>query len=178
MNSALTRLTQLLPPPATAQPKDWESIEAELGVGLPADYKELIDTYGGVYIDDYLYVLEPKCANRNYDLIDAASERAEAYEELWEFEEKPSELEEEGSSITPWATTDNGEWLFWRASPDVDPDSWTVMVNEARGEEWEHYGMTCTEFLVAALSGDVRSDILWSRFPQPAHYFSTLGPVD
>ncbi len=77
------------------------------------------------------------------------------YEELWDFEEKPGELEEEGSFVVPWATTDNGEWLFWRASPDVHPDSWTVLLNEAHGEEWEHYEMTCTEFLVAAPSGDV-----------------------
>lgn len=42
------------------------------------------------------------------------------------------------------------------------------MVNEARGDRWDHYAMTCTEFLLAALTGDVQSDVLSSRPVHPA----------
>ncbi|WP_439658666.1 hypothetical protein ACSHWB_40790 [Lentzea sp. HUAS TT2] len=37
--------------------------------------------------------------------------------------------------------------------------------SEARGEEWEHFEMGCAEFLAGTLTGEVRSDLLWSRHP-------------
>ena len=50
-------------------------------------------------------------------------------------------------------------------------EGWTVLVNEARGEEWEHFEMGCAEFLVATLTGEVRSGLLWSRYPTDPHTF-------
>jgi uncharacterized membrane protein YdbT with pleckstrin-like domain len=60
---------------------------------------------------------------------------------------------------------------------DQNPDQWTVVVNEARGDRWEHYPMNCTEFLLAALTGDVYSDVLSSRFPLTTHEYRQLTAV-
>ncbi|BDM70103.1 hypothetical protein HEK616_35900 [Streptomyces nigrescens] len=174
MNSSIGELTELIQPPSVRRDKDWASAEHALGIRLPADYKELIETYGGSNWDDYLYVLEPGCPNDNYDLIEWEDQQAEALEGLWEFEKKPAELEDEGVRVIPWATTDNGECLYWLIRPGRDPESWTVMVNEARGERWEHFPHTCTRFLASALTGDLRSNILSSRFPLPVHEFRQL----
>lgn len=51
------------------------------------------------------------------------------------------------------------------------------MVNEARGDLWEHYPMTCTVFLLAALTDDVQSDVLSSRFPLTRHEYRQLTSV-
>ncbi|MBT2401456.1 SMI1/KNR4 family protein [Streptomyces sp. ISL-100] len=177
MNPSIARLTQLVPPPSEVREKDWASAEQELGVGLPLDYKELIHTYGGSNWDDYLYVLEPGCPNDNYDLIEWEDQQTEALDGLWEFEKKPRELQDEGTRVIPWATTDNGECLYWLARPGQEPDQWTIMVNEARGERWEHYSTTCTQFLADVLQGELRSTILSSRFPLSTHEFRQLQPV-
>ncbi|MFG2554575.1 SMI1/KNR4 family protein [Streptomyces sp. NPDC048581] len=177
MDAALTRLTQIIAPPSEPGNTDWDSVEGQLGVALLADYKQLIRTYGGSNWDDYLYLLEPGCPNDNYDLIEWEVQQTEALEGLWEFEEKPAELADAASRVIPWASTDNGECLYWLVRAGQDPDQWTVMVNEARGDRWEHHSMNCTEFLVAALVGDVQSSVLSSRFPLAAHEFRQLMAV-
>ncbi len=175
MNSSIERLTQLIPPPPVPSQKEWGLVENEIMTPLPSDYKELIDTYGGGLFDDCLWLLEPGCENKNYDLLIEAKERAEAFELLWGHgEAKPSELDEADSRVIPWATTENGEFVFWLARPGQDPDTWTVMVNEGRGPEWEHHEMTCTSFLVGVLEGDVRSEILW-ELPAAEHEFHPSG---
>ncbi|MEU8888094.1 SMI1/KNR4 family protein [Streptomyces sp. NPDC048442] len=177
MTNALTRLLEIAPAPSEPRRKDWSAVESRLGVGLPADYKEFIQVYGGSDWDDYLYVLEPDCPNKHYDLIKWAGFQPDALEGLWEVEKKPAELEVEGSRVLPWATTDNGECLYWLIRPGLEPDRWTVMVNEARGERWEHFPVSCTQFLAASLDGDLQSEILWSQYPRETHEFFQLGPA-
>ncbi|MFJ8675469.1 SMI1/KNR4 family protein [Streptomyces sp. NPDC093589] len=171
MNSSVTRLVETLGASESSAPKAWGPVEADLGTSLPDDYKELIDRMGGGRIEEYMYILEPDCPNGHYELVHHAREREESYEVLWMIEDKPPELEVEGSGIIPWATTDNGEFLFWRTLPGQRPDQWTVILNEARGDRWEHYEMNCTDFLLATLTGEVRSRILWSAFPLEQHVF-------
>ncbi|MFH9738966.1 SMI1/KNR4 family protein [Streptomyces roseolus] len=177
MASGISRLLEIAPAPEGPRTKDWDAFEAALGSELPSDYKEFIGIYGGSKWDDYLYVLEPECPNKHYDLITWARNQAEDLEYLWEVEEKPAELEAEGARVLPWATTDNGECLYWLVRPGVDPDGWTVMVNEARGERWEHFPVTCTRFLASCLDGELRSSILSSLFPLAAHEFRRLRAV-
>ncbi|MDV5146885.1 SMI1/KNR4 family protein [Streptomyces sp. SBC-4] len=177
MTNALTRLLEIAPAPSEPRRKDWGAVERGLGVELPADYKELIRVYGGSNWDDYLYVLEPGCPNENYDLITWAEQQAEDLEGLWQFEKKPVELAVDGTRVVPWATTDNGECLYWLVVPGCEPDRWCVMVNEARGDRWEHFAVSCTQFLSSALAGELRSAILSSRFPLATHEFRQIGAV-
>ncbi|MBV7699223.1 SMI1/KNR4 family protein [Streptomyces sp. TRM70350] len=174
MNAHVERLTNLVVPPEDAgRRQDWDDVARELGLGLPADYRELIDTYGGGRFDAYLWLLEPRCPNRHYDLHRSVAERDEGFEMLWEDgEPKPVQLlESPGSRVIPWASTDNGEFLYWLAHPEIHPDDWTVMVNEARGAWWEHFDVGCAELLVRLLTGEVRSEILSSSFPLEVHEF-------
>ncbi|MEV0598442.1 SMI1/KNR4 family protein [Streptomyces sp. NPDC050315] len=172
MSPELSRLAELLPrPAAVGHAPNWDAAEAELHTALPADYRELIAAYGGGFIDNYLLLLEPGCPNAVYDLIKISAEREEANESLWEFEDKPAEMEPEGNRLVCWATTDNGEYLYWLVQPSDDPDSRPILINSESGEDWERYDMTVTRFLTAVLGGDVRSEILWDRFPLPTHEF-------
>ncbi|MFD7572752.1 SMI1/KNR4 family protein [Streptomyces sp. NPDC059810] len=175
MTDALTRLLEVAPASGDPHQKDWDGVERSLGVRLPADYKELIRVYGGGNWDDYLYVLEPGCPNESYDLITWAVQQAEDLEGLWEFEKKPAELAVDGARVVPWATTDNGECLYWLVRPGFGADEWTVMVNEARGDRWEHFAVSCTQFLASVLAGELRSALLSSRFPLATHEFRRIG---
>lgn len=175
--SNLEQLAQLVPLPPAGRDKDWDQVQQALGRDLPTDYKALIGTYGGSNWDDYVYVLEPGCPNDNYDLLTWDAHQMEDLEDLWEFEKKPEQLEEEGTRVVPWATTDNGECLYWLARPGQPADQWTVMINEARGDRWEHFDTTCTGFLVSALTGELTSSVLSSQFPLRQHQFRQLQAV-
>ncbi|MFE5003836.1 SMI1/KNR4 family protein [Streptomyces sp. NPDC057684] len=175
MNEQVRQLTGLLQADTTsAQQQDWSGIESELQVQLPTDYKEFIEQVGGGKVDGYLYILAPSSPNQHYDLAKSAAERDEAYEDIFDFEDKPAQLEPEGSRIIPWGTTDNGEWLFWRILPGQDPAEFAVLVNEARGERWEFHELGFAAYLAAILDGGIQSDILSSAFPTDPHTFRTF----
>ncbi|MEV6421242.1 SMI1/KNR4 family protein [Streptomyces sp. NPDC051662] len=172
MNEHVSRLIDVLAADATApQQQDWSGIESELQVRLPDDYKEFIERVGGGWVDGYLYILAPSSPNQHYDLAKSSAEREEAYEDIFDIEEKPAQLEPEGSRIIPWGTTDNGEWLFWRILPGQDPAEFAVLINEARGDRWEFHELGFAEYLTAVLRGEIRSDILSSAFPSGPHDF-------
>jgi hypothetical protein len=158
------------------RPKDWAATADRLGTELPSDYKEFIGTCGGGYIDGYLYVLEPDCASQYHDLVGNAEERAEAFDYLWdEPEEMPAELREPGARFIPWASTDNGEFIYWVARPGQEPDEWSIVINEARGECYERHQMGFARFLLAALTGEIRSEILSDHyFPSTPHTFRSF----
>jgi len=172
MTDANDRLARLLPRPHGIRPKDWTAVRHRLGTDLPADYKAFVDRYGGGYVDGYLWVLEPDCANPYYDLFTSTEERTEANQELWDGgEKKPAEVDGTGARLIPWASTDNGEFLYWLVRPGVRPDDWTVMVNEARGPWWEHRETGFSAFLAGTLAGEIHCEILWSRYPASPHTF-------
>jgi SMI1-KNR4 cell-wall len=173
MNRHVTRITELAPRPSDPSARNWEEVERSLGTVLPADYKKLVDVFGGGVFDGYLWLLEPDCGNHPYDLAGNIDERSESLEYLWESgEPQPTELREPGSKLIPWASTDNGEFLYWLAQEGQAPESWSVMINEARGEEWEHHPSGCAELLADLLSGETHSEILSPNFPKPDHTFT------
>ncbi|MGW6356849.1 SMI1/KNR4 family protein [Streptomyces sp. NPDC055092] len=174
MSPELERLVRVLPmPSAPHAAPDFDQAEATLQMVLPADYKELMEVYGGGFIDGYLRLLEPACSNRVYDLIKIAAEREDANEGLWEYGDRPPEMEIEGNRLVSWGATDNGEYLFWLVAPGDDPGSRPILINGVSDEDWERYDLTVTGFLAAVLSGEIRSELLWSNFPLPVHEFRT-----
>ncbi|WP_419995882.1 SMI1/KNR4 family protein [Streptomyces boninensis] len=154
MPADLSDLVRVAPPGAAEISRpNWDEAFAALGHELPSDYVHTIDRYGAGRFDEYLWILAPGCEKPSYDLILAAEERAESLEMLWKSgEPKPEELTDPDNRLIPWASTDNGEFVYWLARSGKSPDEWTVMVNEARGDEWEHHDMGCLEFIVSTLS--------------------------
>lgn len=179
MSADVDELQRLVPPPPGGGPPSpaWAEVSARLGIGLPADYVELIETYGGGQFDDYLYLLEPFAANDSYDLVREAGVRAEAFELLWSGgEPRPSFLGAPGQRLLPWASTDNGEFCYWLVAPGIAPDRWPVVVNEGRGPGWEHFDLGCAAFLLAVLRRRVDSEILMDEdFPADLHSFRPLA---
>ncbi|MFG2661720.1 hypothetical protein [Streptomyces sp. NPDC048425] len=76
-----------------------------------------------------------------------------------------------GTRLVCWATTDNGEYLYWLVQPGDTPGSRPILINDESGEDWERYDMTVTQFFTAVLSGEARSQILRDKFPLEQHQF-------
>ena len=179
MDPSLARLVELIPPTATPVSKDWDAVEGRLGTPLPQDYRDLVDTYGGGQFDAHISLLEPGSPGEVYDLFVDNDGLMSDLEKLWNIGlEKPEELQEAGSRVVAWATTDNGENLYWLVRPGQRPADWTVMVNEGRGPLWEHFSMNCTGFLLSILSGVVESDVLGYALPVDEHHFSPAADPD
>ncbi|MFI0960969.1 SMI1/KNR4 family protein [Streptomyces sp. NPDC021080] len=153
------QLARLCPPPGAGRTVNWAAVEAELGVTLPVDYKHLIDRYGGGVFSGVLWLLEPGCPDPLYDLLAQTAEREEILAGLWEDgEDKPSELLAPGTRLVPWGYAEGGgHHLYWLVRPGVEPEEWTVVLNEGRGPLWEAYPMSCGQFLLEVVAGTTAS---------------------
>ncbi|MEU1479161.1 hypothetical protein [Streptomyces sp. NPDC005760] len=169
----LDTLVRLCPPPATPPPVvDWARAERALGAALPADYKQLVETYGGGLFDETIWLLAPDSAHPDCDLHAQARERDEILADLWEFEEKPAALLEPGARVLPWAYEEgSGAFLYWLARPGQHPDEWTVLYNEGRGPLWERHDMGCVAFLLAVLTGTAETAYF-------GHLYEVLKPTE
>jgi hypothetical protein len=178
MSAAMDKLLEVVPPPEGDRPPvDWPALSAALGTELPRDYRELVSTYGGGQFDRHLYLLEPSASGSGYGIVTLHEERTEALEEVWnDGEPKPPQLDE-GSRLIVWAATDDGQYIYWLVQPGQSPDDWTLLVQEGRGPNWEHFQMGCVSFLAATLTGTVHSELLSSGYPQAPHEFVPMGSL-
>jgi hypothetical protein len=181
---ALQRLVSIVPPPQSAGsgPVDWDRVENGMRTALPADYKEMIETYGRGSFDGFLWVLQPSDPNKNLDL---ESRRVEAMWSLRILQSDPStqaygggesvpyRVEEGAEEIIPWAVTDNGDICYWVARWE-SPDEWTVAVNEGGAPEWESFDGSATQFLLEVFSGTFSSEIFPEDFPSLNPSFTSL----
>ncbi|MFF6916540.1 hypothetical protein [Streptomyces sp. NPDC012466] len=170
---ALDALVHLCPPPADPPPAvDWAQAELALGTALPADYKQLVETYGDGVFDETIWLLVPDSAYDDCDLHAQTAERNEILTDLWEFEDKPAGLREAGAKVLPWAFEEGtGAFLYWLARPGQHPDEWTVLYNEGRGPLWEHHDMGCLSFLLAVLTGTAKTEYF-------GHLYDVLKPTE
>lgn len=106
---AIDTLVRLCPPPADPLPAlDWPQAERALGTALPADYKQLVETYGDGIFDETIWLLVPDSAYDDCNLHTRTTERHEVLAALWEFEDKPAGLQEAGARVLPWAFEEGG----------------------------------------------------------------------
>lgn len=180
---AVDALVRLCPPPTGPPPAvDWTRAERVLGAALPADYKQLVETYGDGIFDDTIWLLVPDSAYGECDLHAQTTERDEILADLWEMgEEKPAGLLEAGARVLPWAFEEGtGAFLYWLARPGQQPDEWTVLYNEGRGPMWEHHDTGCSAFLLAVLTGTAETAYfghLYEVLKPTEHRFATADQI-
>jgi hypothetical protein len=167
-------LAKLITPPSSPnevpQQHEWPQIEAQLGTSLPADYKDFVSLYGTGKIDNFLWIFNPSSQNENINLATQFRVQLSALSELQAYGEVlPYKLFPEPDGVFPFAITDNGDVLYWKTSGS--PDTWTVLVNEARSPDWEAFDLVMTVFLSKVLSRQIHPRAFPNVFPSSAPAF-------
>ena len=121
----LPDLLKLLPAPLkpTHADGDWGGVESELGLQLPSDYKQVIQTYGyGEFCDD-LSLINP-FVGKSY------SSNANAIIQQWQQIAELCSVEypffPEKGGLLPCAVNVNGHYISWRT--DGDPNDWDIVI--------------------------------------------------
>lgn len=108
---------------------DWRSVESDLGMALPGDYKELCDRFGPGYFSRYIWVV-PGMGQ------ESVLYWRQVYKEI--FEENPAGAElifnpykpcgvDGQNGLLAWGMSEADGRFFWLADAAVNPDEWPIL---------------------------------------------------
>jgi SUKH superfamily protein len=150
----LAQLELLIGPPpereeAAEEPRDWDEVEEELGVRLPADYKRLVDAYGVLDVDSVIRLIAPE------DIPDEQANRDDDLED-WDGTEDVDEAVEpplvKPGGLLICADNEHLHNVLWDTT-DPDPDRWTIVhIDHELEPNHTPFAGTLTEFVVALLT--------------------------
>lgn len=143
---------------------DWSAIEDDLGLGLPADYKLLAESFPAGWFRGWVQLRLPERTgdDRPRLLSDFAAGQLRSLREFRETGECkfPFPLFPEPGGVLPWGYLRSPGVAYWLTAPG-DPEQWPVIVATEEGDYWERFDGSACEFLAEVMAG--RYDA--SRFP-------------
>jgi hypothetical protein len=125
----LDRLAELLGAGDARWVVDWRAVEAELGVGLPADYRAFVERFGAGWVNQELYVVVPSAPLSRFDLVAGNAGRAKARRLLHQESSQycPALPRPPPGWLLVCGKTDTRASLYWRTD-GLDPDTWPVVL--------------------------------------------------
>lgn len=150
-------------PPAVpvAASGDWQEVESNLGLALPADFNQLIETYGLGQFVDFITPLTPFGP---HDLLMRSARRILDSERDFRSRNpdmSPYALYPEPGGLLEYAGTGNGDRLCWLT--EGDPDQWTTVAWNQRSWRHDTYPVGAVEFLHGWLAGRITTSVFGSR---------------
>ncbi|MFE9173324.1 SMI1/KNR4 family protein [Streptomyces kebangsaanensis] len=135
---------------------EWAAIETRLGTQLPADYRDLCQTFGTGEFCDYLTVYASAGG--------AASELADSQETNRRITVEhpvvvngylPYGLYQPGEQggILQWGASIQGDEFAWLVDSSTAPETWPVLARDDAGE-WQRFDMSMGEFLYRLLADE------------------------
>ncbi|MGH3390110.1 MAG: SMI1/KNR4 family protein [Actinomadura sp.] len=143
----LDRLLSLVPPPASPVDADvdWTRVEAELGLSLPGDFKEIVRRYGAGRFCDDLSTCAPDLLLEYNQGLPASWGPIRA--------ENPGEFEfplfPEPGGLVIWGLDSIGGALCWLT--EEAPEQWEVVLWKQRDGEFERWDCGAAGFLAAQI---------------------------
>lgn len=172
---SLQQLLDEIPPPANREHDeyDWEAIEQNLGFPLPSDYKGIVEAYGAGQFGDFIYVHQPNASNEFLDLASENDGYLEAFRDLKESGIPVNYRLDSPTEIICCGREDNGDPIFWHRV-EQDPDTWSIVVLEARGDGEFQFEGNLSDFLYKSLTGQIQVSVFPGDFPPPHPGFTAL----
>jgi hypothetical protein len=129
LSERLDRLAEVLGAGEANWVVDWRAVQAELRVGLPADYRAFVERFGAGSVNQELYIVVPSAPLPRFDLIAGNAGRAKARRLL---HQESSQYRPDLPCPPPgwllvWAKTNTRASLYWRTD-GLDPDTWPVVL--------------------------------------------------
>lgn len=134
----LRELTTLIRPPMRANSsgtaEQWTQVETALGVGLPADYKAAIATYGSGCFGDFIIYFNPFSPSPHDNLLQQLAQYHEAervhrlnFPDRMESIVAPFSLFPSANGLIPFGTTTNvGDTFCWQTTGA--PHEWPLVL--------------------------------------------------
>ncbi|OKI58013.1 hypothetical protein A6A27_07190 [Micromonospora sp. CB01531] len=158
----------------------WEQVEAELGVALPTDFKELSRRFVPGSFSGYLSLLRPTDEHDEQPLLSmwSGSRQSAAMNEFVAQMYAPYGIygTETGQGLIQWGSDMTEGDQFWLADRSVDPDRWPVISRKESGEPWHRFDMPTAEFIYRMIADPEFKPFTIANPPRRAFYLPYWAP--
>jgi len=156
----------------------WEQVEAQLGVPLPTDFKELCRRFVPGRFYAYLELFRPT-DDHAQPLF-----RAWAYSRQWPSEPDfarlwaPYEMYEpdKGTGLIQWGSDQTEGEYYWLADRSMEPDRWPVVARWDGIEPWHQLDMSTAEFVYRVIADPEFKPFTVADPPRRPFYLPHWGP--
>lgn len=165
MHHAVERLVSILGEPTAARaPVPWVQAPAEIGLQFPTDYREFIDLYGSIKINDELYIWSPSIRPNEpgwpggfpgfiYNTTHGIGDYLAGVYEEGDLRECPYPVFPMPGGLLAWANNPNVDHCFWLTGGS-DPDKWPIAIWYRQLAKWDRFDGGMAEFLLAVVTGE------------------------
>lgn len=177
MHPDVRRLVRLVAPPEHPVAVDLDAFEREVGAPLPADFNEMMQTYGPGGFDDFLTVLPPDPSKRHNVFARTAVERwiNEGLAEDDPAFHFPYPIYPDESGLLKWGEHDEHR-LWWLIQGD--PDRWPVLIQGSESEDFFAYHGTATGLVCDVIQRTLDVWFIPEEAPWSEHRFDPLAHPD
>ncbi|MCP2245434.1 SMI1/KNR4 family protein [Lentzea aerocolonigenes] len=141
---------------ATSAGAHWASVEAQLGLRLPTDFKDLAERFPNGYFSSYVAMYGPVPGSSGHSALLLQGEQS--LEIMRCREDLPHPVHPAAGGLLPWSETIEGDQLCWLTA-DPDPDRWPVVFCTADFQQWGEHPGGAAAFLLDLLAGRVTHEI-------------------
>ena len=154
------RIVQLLAIPRDGSVHDprWQEVEESLSLRLPGCYKAMVDKFGASTWADFLHVLSPFDETLSLRRVGDRILQAERDSRSSFPAHYPLPLYPEPGGLLPWATTDNGDTLYFITKGE--PHNWPTLLKDPRAPEFEVSFLPPALLVHHFVTGTLRSTVL------------------
>ncbi|MFD5548714.1 hypothetical protein ACFWJQ_18515 [Streptomyces goshikiensis] len=148
MSSSFDELSRILGPSPLPE-RALADVERAWETALPAEVQRVLQTYGDLMVDDFLYLFGPLTLEEKGEWMSGYVKRGESRLIV-----EPV-LPEPGGMLH-WGQTIDGDRLFLVPRGAADP--WTVSAFRRNWGDWYETGLPLEEWLVGVFRGDNETD--------------------
>jgi len=170
--SDIDKLLQISPPMSSpssiSKTLDFVEIERKLKREVPEDFKQILNCYILGSFVDFIWILSPFSENPNLNLFEHLAYENEMFEESLGNEDESFEFELWPSTvgIIPWATTANGDVIYWRTVSSLVQ----VVVRESRSFNFQIFPFGISKYLVDILTKQISVDCFPDDLPDEPYF--------